>query len=200
MLSILLDAALRHQVPSPTSISHPDPAHLNAQFLSASSIGPLEVHVKTFTQTKRWTRLDVSLQQPNPKAHEKGSPEMLIRIRAHVIFTKLPALPLVPIAPSPTSMWVLPNTPSSQARLCPFVQHPAELKENHIPSVFSFKKHMKWMSGVEISGGREGEVDSDGKRKLEWGSWFELKEEEVDVRQMAACEFSFLSCLSDHPT
>lgn len=185
---------------------HLDPAHLTAQFLAASSIGPLEVHIKTFSNTKRWTRLDISLQQPNPRASIKGEPTMLLRVRAHALFTTLPKIPLVPNTPSPDSLWVLPNSESEQSRICPMLEHPGECKEKigsntfhfKIPAVFAFKKHMKWYTGVKLAGAK---LDEDKKKKLDWGCWFELKQEDVDVRMSAACKSTIYHSTEtvDHP-
>lgn len=182
-----MDAVLKHQAKPHSSapVQHLDPAHLNAQFLAASSIAPLEVHIKTFSNSKRWTRLDIAMFQPNPRAHIKGEPILLLRIRAHCIFTTLPKNPIHPTSPSPDNMWVLPNSDSDYGRLIPMLEHPAKCVENKVPNVFAFKKWMKWFTGVKIVGAAE-----TGRKNLDWGCWFQLVgDEEVDVRTNAACKF-----------
>ena len=130
MASMLTHAALLHTSSTP----HPDPAHMTAQFLVASSVAPTEIHITTFSTSKRWTRLDVSLFQPSPD----GSGEKLLRIRAHFLFTKLAPLQ-PPTLPSQHSMTVLPHTPTEYARICPIPTHPAKTVVSKMHKAFNFR-------------------------------------------------------------
>lgn len=114
-----------------------------------------------------------------------------LRVRAHVLFTTLDE-PVEPRMPERGRMTVLPSTPSQFARICPLKKHPAECEETDMLAVFNFREHVKWSEGAGVVGGE----DEDGQVKMEWGAWFELTDEEEDVRTSAGSLFSLssLSC------
>ena len=58
-LGILTNAAVQSQA----STAHPDPVHLNVQFLRPVSIKEIEVHVKTVRTGKQFTNLAIDLIQ-----------------------------------------------------------------------------------------------------------------------------------------
>lgn len=110
----------------------------------------------------------------------------LLRVRAHVLFTTLDE-PKEPRVPERGAMTVLPSTPSQFARICPLKKHPAECEESDMLPVFNFREHVKWSEGTDVLGSRG--KDEDGQVKMEWGAWFELADEEEDVRKSAGTCF-----------
>lgn len=184
VISCCVDAAWQHQ--SHSHPHHPDPAHLSAQFLTASSGGPFEVHIKPVSVSSRWTRLDVSFYQPRPAPHPPH-----LRVRVHMIFTSLPPLAL-PISPSPTSMTLLPHTPSPLASQCPLRFSPSECVDTGVFSVFKSSKRL-------LMAERRDMLEPGYDHGLRWGSWTELTDEAEDLTQNPAMIAFFADLFRNGP-
>lgn len=169
VLCTVLDALLQHQA----STAHVDPAHLAAQFLTASTTEPAEfqIHLKTYSSSKRWTRIDITFLQV-------VAGKDAIRIRGHAIFTTLPDLGAETPAPSsPTRVTIMPSTPTPYARVCPLPTRPSQSSVTPMYQAFNFRDRVKWAE-LDLE-------DSKAEKKMDWGSWYELVDRGEDVRSSA---------------
>lgn len=167
LVNILVDAALRRQ--ASCSSPHNDPAHLSAQFLSATIPGKATVEVKVVSESKRWTRLAVELFQWTPDVNTTfyldSKTQRTVRIQAHLLVTDLPEHP-------PLEAGFVGPTPDCGinflSRPCPLLTHPSNIDMSdggdHIPEKLMFREGIRW---------KDDDVDkSDGS--LASGSWVEL--------------------------
>ncbi|ORY84143.1 thioesterase-like superfamily-domain-containing protein [Leucosporidium creatinivorum] len=176
ILSIITQAALQYQK---ASSPHHDPAHLSADFLKPSSVGACQVEISTFTQTQRWTRLDVALYQYTTPG-DLSTPRIL-KVRGSLMFTTLPPL-LAPAPPSKEHVTVLPHTPIPEARICPLKIHPSQCEKGELYRSARFSKECAWSEKVGVLGSK----DEEGRGRLSWGAWWEMSEEADDVRSNVA--------------
>lgn len=159
---------------------HRDPAHVRCDFFTPASVGPVQVEIKVLSASKRWTRLDFELlQYPTPGDRSSGDRKLILS--GHAMFTILPELG-PPAPPTGDNLTVLPHTPCSQSRICPIRRHPAELEGQKLDYAFNFKDGVRWAQDVNV----EGQVDSDGRQKMEWGAWWQQMREEDRVDTSAA--------------
>lgn len=167
---MLLDSLILHQ----KTTKHVDVAHITIQFLTPSTVAPIQMHISCVSVSKRWTRLDLSSVQLINGAQ-------VVRCTAHALFTDLPTIaPAVP--PSPDFITVLPHTPSPFARTTPFITHPSDLSSNESVHIFNFKQRMRWSNGSKRNVVWEG---SD-KERLDWAGYVQLTEDnKVDLRESA---------------
>ncbi|KWU42036.1 hypothetical protein RHOSPDRAFT_21935, partial [Rhodotorula sp. JG-1b] len=167
LVNILVDAALRRQ--ASCSSPHNDPAHLSAQFLSATIPGKATVEVKVVSESKRWTRLAVELSQWTPDVNTTfyldSKTQRTVRIQAHLLITDLPEHP-------PLEAGFVGPTPDGGinflSRPCPLLVHPSCIDMSdggdHIPEKLMFRDGIRW---------KDVDVDkSDGS--LASGSWVEM--------------------------
>ncbi|KAG0662119.1 hypothetical protein C6P46_003512 [Rhodotorula mucilaginosa] len=167
LVNILVDAALRRQ--ASCSSPHNDPAHLSAQFLTATIPGKATVEVKVVSESKRWTRLAVELFQWTPDVNTTfyldAKTQRTVRIQAHLLVTNLPEHP-------PLEAGFVGPTPDGGinflSRPCPLLVHPSNIDMSdggdHIPEKLMFREGIRW---------KDVDVDkSDGS--LASGSWVEL--------------------------
>ena len=171
---------------------HPDPTHVSLQYFASATLGRFEVHVRhALPQSKRWTRLDISLYQTNPKNPGGRKIEC---VRAHALFSVLPSLG-APTEPSPDNCTVMPHSLTPFARICPIVVHPSECKETPMFSEFESNPHVGWSEGRAMCETMEG-----ARPKLDWGAWVELKGPEENVTKLACESKSPEACSGDSLT
>lgn len=170
--ALLTSAAVEHQQSTP----HLDPASLSVAFLTPAVVGPIQVDITTFSTTKRWTRLDLELSQP--ESSSAPWPRKTIAT-AHAMFTTLPEHPTAPEQPSETSVTLLPDTPSEYARWCPLLDHPATCERQGLFPGAQFKEHCSWAEPLRLVGDANEGRDADGQKMLEWGAWMDLPDEDV---------------------
>jgi hypothetical protein len=136
--------------------------------------------------------LDISLIQYSPQGIQ------LLRLRAHALFSDLPSLDDHLLAPSPSNVTIMPGSPSQFARTCPLAIHPSLAKVTPMHPDFAFRERVKWSEGVQekvaVVGG-EG-----GSKKMEWGAWFELIDQDQDIRKNASLIPFFGTSSSLHST
>lgn len=188
LVDILVDAVLRRQANA--SSPHRDPAHLSAQFLSATIPGKATVDVRVVSESKRWTRLEVELYQwtPNVDTTEYLDPktQRTLRIRAHFLVTTLPDHP--PIQSAGTSSYSSEDSINYLSRPCPLLVHPSQIDMSqggeHIPEKMRFRDAFRWKD-VEV-------VQSDGA--LASGNWIQMTGGE-DIT-LSAGELPSARCLS----
>ena len=58
-MSLVLNSAIQHQA----TTAHPDPVHLNLQFLRVISVSQVEIHIKNVRVGKQFTNLGVDVIQ-----------------------------------------------------------------------------------------------------------------------------------------
>lgn len=167
LVNILVDAVLRRQ--EAHSSPHRDPAHLSAQFLSATIPGKAIVEVKVVSETKRWTRLAVELSQWTPDVNTTyyldAKTQRTVRIQAHFLVTDLPEHPAL-------ESGFVGATPDGGinylSRPCPLLVHPSQVDMSDggdpMPDKLMFKEGLRWKD-VDVD-------ESDGS--LASGSWVEL--------------------------
>ncbi|BGP55876.1 hypothetical protein JCM8202v2_003483 [Rhodotorula sphaerocarpa] len=167
LVNVLVDAVLKRQ--ARYSSAHRDPAHLSAQFLTATVPGKATVEVKVVSESKRWTRLDVELYQWTPDVNTTyyldPKTQRTLRIRAHVLVTTLPDHPPLHAGSAVSAPVDMNNFLS---RPCPLLVHPSQVDMSdggtHVPEKLMFRDGMRWKD-VEVT-------NSDGS--LASGSWIEL--------------------------
>lgn len=157
-LGLVMSALLNHQ----RSTAHPDPAHVSAQYLSATTAGPVEILVKNVSVSNRWTRVEASMWQNGTE-----------RLRTHSQFADLPPSddPKARGEPSRDNMNVLPETNSPYARWCPMTVPPGASKREELFKGANFKEYVRWSEYVPVE-----DTAPEGRKKLEWAAWLELKD------------------------
>jgi hypothetical protein len=181
--ALLLDSLILHQ----STTSHPDVAHLTIQFLSPSSIGPIQLQISPVSVSKRWTRLNLASVQL------VGGKEVT-RCSAHALFTDLPDLGPA-ILPSPHALTMLPHTPSEFSRVTPFLSHSSDAESKRTVPVFNFTERLRWSNGSKNHVQWE---QLPGRPRLDWAGWVELTEDNrIDLRQSAVL-IGFFSSVQFH--
>lgn len=184
LVNVLVDAVLKRQ--ARYSSAHRDPAHLSAQFLTATVPGKATVEVKVVSESKRWTRLDVELYQWTPDVHTTyyldPKTQRTLRIRAHVLVTTLPDHPPLHAGSAVSAPVDMNNFLS---RPCPLLVHPSQVDMSdggtHVPEKLMFRDGMRWKD-VEVT-------NSD--QSLASGSWIELTGGEDVSLSAGKCRLSF---------
>ncbi|KAI0059620.1 hypothetical protein BV25DRAFT_1889604 [Artomyces pyxidatus] len=113
VLSLIIEACLHYQEGS----SSPDPIHVTAHYLRATSVGPLEVRVRTIRTGKTLSNISAELVQ-----------EGAVNVTAHIVCGVLdpaslppPEVPLTLVPPAPHARHTPFHTHPSSAPLAPLL-------------------------------------------------------------------------------
>ncbi|KAF9533079.1 thioesterase-like superfamily-domain-containing protein [Crepidotus variabilis] len=156
--------------------AHVDPIHLTAQFLRKTLPGPVTVRIKRLKTGVAFTNITAELLQQH---HQND-----VKISTHAIFG------LNEANPTDRAQLTL-NPPSPWARRHPLYTHPSEAERLPIPKSWSFAKYIGWAEDENIKSKNLPDHPSRtnsstiGSGGLEWGGWFELKDEPISNPALA---------------